>query len=619
VGALEAAGRRVWWDHHIEGGAAFAREIEAALRDAAAVIVVWSRSSVDSDWVRDEAAVGRDRRRLVPIRLDDAAAPLGFRQYQAIGFESWDGRSEADPFQSLLRALDRISLGGSEPAAVAGATGLAERTRSPSRRLLLAGAVAVPAVTAGIWFGRGWLTTTASAPANSIAVLPFANLSADPAQDYFSDGLTGELIDALASIPGLQVAGRISSASFKDSKAGPAEIARRLSVSTLLDGSVQRDGDRVRISAELIDPASGYERWAKNYDHDLRDVLATQTNIAQAVAGELQVKLLGRDVARLQAAGTSAPVANDAYLEGLRLFQQGGGESVYRQALAQFDAAVAADPGFAVAHAARARVLLTLADEFSGPAAQQQAGAQALAAAHKAVALAPDLAETQATLGNALANILLDFAGARAAYARALATGPGQAGVLYRVGLFQCWIGDFGAGLPAVRRAATLDPLNPAAFAALGRGLLAARRWVEAIAALRQALALSPGRNAVHGYIGEALMQQGDLTGAQREYAAEPVDHLRLMGQAITLHRAGQTAAAEAAFNELVADPNDVVLYEQAQVFAQWGQPERAFAALDAAVKARDDGLVLLNTDSMIDPLRQDLRLAALRRKLGLA
>ena len=224
MGALEAAGRRVWWDHHIEGGAAFAREIEAALRDAAAVIVVWSRSSVDSDWVRDEAAVGRDRRRLVPIRLDDAAAPLGFRQYQAIGFESWDGRSEADPFQSLLRALDRISLGGSEPAAIAGATGLAERTRSPSRRLLLAGAVAVPAVTAGIWFGRGWLTTTASAPANSIAVLPFANLSADPAQDYFSDGLTGELIDALASIPGLQVAGRISSASFKDSKAGPAEI-----------------------------------------------------------------------------------------------------------------------------------------------------------------------------------------------------------------------------------------------------------------------------------------------------------------------------------------------------------------------------------------------------------
>jgi len=617
VGALEAAGRRVWWDHHIEGGAAFAREIETALRDAAAVIVVWSHASVESDWVRDEAAVGRDRRRLVPIRLDDVAAPLGFRQYQAIRFENWDGRPEAEAFQALLRALGQIPLRSLEAAVNAPPSAPA---RASSRRLLLAGAaVAGPVVAAGLWFGRGWLGAAASAPANSVAVLPFTNLSGDPGQDYFSDGLTGELIDALASVPGLQVAGRISSASFKGSRAGPGEIARRLEVAALLDGSVRRDGDRVRISAELIDPRSGYERWSKNYDHDVKDVLATQTSIAQAVAGELRVRLLGGDVARLQAGATSVPAANDAYLRGMQLFEQGGGEAIYRQALAQFDAAVAADPNFAVAHAARARALETLADEFTGPAAQRQAGVEALAAARRAVALAPDLAETQATLGDSLYNISLDFAGARAAFAKALAAGGGQAGVLYRVGLFDCWIGDLAAGLPAVRRAAMLDPFNPAAFAALGRGLLAARRWAEAASALRQTLALSPGRNAVHCYIGDALMQQADLAGALKEYALEPVAGLRLAGQAIALRRAGRGAEAEAAFKSLVADADEVLFYQQAQVFAQWGQPDKALAALDAAVKARDGGLVLLNTDAMLDPLRGDPPLLALRQRLGLA
>jgi TolB-like protein/Flp pilus assembly protein TadD len=618
VAALEAAGRRVWWDHHLEGGAVFAREIETALRDAAAVIVVWSQASVESDWVRDEAAVGRDRRRLVPIRLDDVAAPLGFRQYQAIRFDSWDGRPDSEAFQGLLRSLGQIPLRASEPAA-APSESRGPAARPSRRRLLVGAAVAIPAVGVGLWLGRGWLRPGASGPANSIAVLPFANLSGDPGQEYFSDGLTDELIDALASIPGLQVAGRISSASFKGSHAGPGEIARRLAVAALLDGSVRRDGDRVRISAELIDPASGFERWSKNYDHDAKDVLATQTSIAQAVAGELQVKLLGGDVARLQTGVTSVPAANDAYLKGMRLFDQGGGEAVYRQALDEFDAAVAADPQFAIAHAARARALVTLADEFSGPAAQQAAGAQALSAARQAVALAPDLAETQATLGNALYNVSLDFAGARAAYAKALAAGPGQAGVLARVGLFHCWVGDLDGGLAAVRRAATLDPLNPAAFAAQGRGLLAARRWPEAIASLRQTLALSPARNAVHCYIGDALLQQGDVAGALAQYALEPVAWLRLTGQAIALKRAGRVAEAEAALRALIEDRNDVAFYQQAQVFAQWGQPDKAFAALDEAVTARDGGLVLLNTDAMLDPIRQDPRLAILRRKLGLA
>ena len=617
VAALEARGRRVWWDSHLAGGSAYAREIEAALRSADAIVVVWSRASVRSDWVRDEAAVGLELARLVPIKLDDAAAPLGFGQFHTIDLTHWNGQPDAPEIGQLVRAIDRTGEGEvhriARPAS-------ASRS-SLARRSLLIGAVAAPALALGAWWlaGRPWPGGGPSAPAHSIAVLPFANLSGDVAQDYFADGLTEELIGALARLPSLQVAGRTSSFKFKGSKDNSAAIGAKLGVADLLDGSVRRQGDQARISAELVDARSGFQRWSQAYDHDLKDVLATQASIAEAVAEQLKGALLGGEIQAISVGGTSNPAAYDAYLQGKRLFDLGGGESAFRAALAQFDAAVADDPNFAAAHAARTRVLLTLGDEFSGPAVHDKMYAEALAAARRAVALAPGLAEAQATLADTLASAFLDFAGARAAYARAIATGAGQSEVLTRYGLFNCDIGAFAAGLAAANRATILDPLNPRVFASLGSSSYVARKYPQAIAAMRQALAFSPGLNAAHERIGFALLQQGDAKAAAAEFALEPVGWLKQTGLAIALHRLGDAAGAEAAFRALTSDPDDIVYYQQAMVLAQWGKLDGAFAALESAIAGHDGGVVAIKADPSLDPLRADPRYAAILHRLGLA
>jgi TolB-like protein/Tfp pilus assembly protein PilF len=621
VAALEARGRRVWWDSHLAGGSAYAREIEAALRAADAIVVVWSKASVRSDWVRDEASVGLELSRLVPISFDDAPAPLGFGQFHTISLSRWNGSPAAAEIDQLVRAIDgtgRGELHRIEPV----------RRPPPSRlarRALLVGAAAAPAAIAGAWWLGGRLGAGGSAPigppapAHSIAVLPFANLGGDAAQDYFADGLTEELMNALARLPALQVAGRTSSFKFKGSSDSSAVIGAKLGVAYLLDGSVRRQGDQARISAELIDARTGFQRWSQDYDHDVRDMLATQASIAQAVAEQLKGALLGGDMQAMSAGGTANPQAYDAYLQGKRVFDLGGGEDAFRAALSHFDAAVAADPGFAAAHAARARVLLTIGDEFSGSVAHDEMYAEALAAARRAVSLAPGLAEAQATLADTLASAFLDFAGARAAYAQAIATGAGQAEVLTRYGLFNCDIGAFDAGLAAAKRATILDPLNPRVFASLGSSSYMARRHPEAIAAMRQALALSPGLNAAHERIGFALLQQGDPKAAAAEFALEPVGWLKQTGLAIARHRLGDVAGAEAAFRALTSDPNDIVYYQQAMVLAQWGKLDGAFAALDSAIAGHDGGTVAIKADPSLDPLRADPRFAAVLKRLGLA
>jgi TolB-like protein/tetratricopeptide (TPR) repeat protein len=622
VGALSEHGLSVWWDGHIAGGAAYAREIETSLRAAVAVVVAWSAAAVQSDWVRDEAALARDLGRLVPVRLDDTPAPLGFGQYQLVDLARWDGRPDAPEIARLIHAIDRVA--GVDTAAPLVPTPQARRgsAHGPARRaMLLGGLVLVPIAGLGAWWltQRSGILSLKKAPPRSIAVLPFANLSGDAAQDYFSDGLSEELIGALARLGALQVVARTSSFKFKGSKEDSGAIGSKLGVAFLLDGSVRRDASQVRVSAQLVDARTGFERWSQIYDRELKDIFAVQSSIAQAVAEALKVQLLGGDIAALNRGGTVSPEAYDAYLQGRRLFDIGGVETSYRDALAKFDAAIAADPQFAGAHAARARVLVALGDEFVSPDKLRATYDAALASARRSVELAPALAEAQATLGQTLWNTTLNYPAAAKAYARAIATGGGEADILMAFGLFSCDGGDFGSGLAAVRRAATLDPLNPRVFKFLGYALTEARRYGEAIGPLRHALELSPGSNGAHKAIGDALLLQGDLNGAKREYASEPVPFLRLTGLAIVLRRLGDRAGAEAALAALLAGPNAVALYQQAQVFAQWGDGVRAFAALEAAYKAGDSGLVLLKTDPMMDPLRGDPRFAHLLSRLGLA
>jgi len=626
VQALVAEGLTVWWDQHIEGGAAWREQIQSELDAAACVLVVWSTLSVGplGRFVQDEASRADRRGVYLPIAIDDVHPPLGFGQHQVIDLVGWRSARRDPRFVSLLGAIRAVMV--REPAAIAPA-----RRPSPDRlswRWIAAGIAAVILVAGVVLLkaptrlcaaaGLTCAGAQAKAAPNSLAVLPFANLSGDPAQDYFSDGLTDELISRLSRLTGLQIAARASSFKFKGAKADTRAIGGQLGVAYLLDGSVRRDGNLVRVSAQLSEARSGFERWSQTYDRNMDDIFAVQSGIAEAVAQALKVKLFGADIAALSHGGTDNPAAYDAYLRGRGLFNLGGDEASYRGALAKFDAAISADPAFAAAHAARARTLLAIANQFEGPAGVRAAYDAALISARRAVSLAPALPEAQTTLAETLVYAALDMAGAKAAYDRALQAGGGDADVLLRYGLFNAQTGDANAGLQAIQRAVGLDRLDPRAYRTLGLALIAARRYPEAVDAMRQALALSPAATGAHAAIGEALYLSGQTEAAAAEYAREPGAWQKPTGQAIVLHKLGDQPGAERAYKALVAEGGDSNSYQEAEVLAQWGDQAGAFGALERAFKAGDSGLELMKRDPLLDPLRSDARFATLLARLGL-
>lgn len=619
--ALEEAGHNVWWDTLIEGGAAFAKTIEAALENADVVVVAWSKTSIESDWVRDEASRGRDRGRLVPISLDGTQPPLGFRQYHFVDLSHWNGDSNAKEIGQLQRAIAAIQHGPT-PSPAPRITNTAVIPTSSRRRVLtFAGGATLVALTGGVvaW-QRGLFSAGETTPDNSIAVLPFTNLSGDPAQSYFSDGLAAELRATLARSNLFRVAAQTSSNMFRDHKANAKDMASKLSVAYLLDGSVRRAGNVVRIATELVEARSGFSRWSQTFDRKMSDIFAIEDEIAATVAHAISGQMPGAKPKPLPpTAGTTNVLAYEAYLRGKALFNLDIDESTERQALAQFDMAIAADSRYAAAYAARSRALAIIAGQYTKADQLHHMFDSAIQAAQKAVSLAPDLDEAQAALGYAIYTGNLDFRAARPAYDRAYALGLGNADILLLFAFFASKAGRGAEALQAVDRALLLDPLNPRVYRAKGRILYAMRRYQEAIPPLQQSLTMSPKISTSHATIGNALLMLGRLDEARAAYLAEPHKDVQSVGLAIISHRQGNSQAAQAAFDTLLAGYGDSAAYQQAQILAQWGKNDLAIAALEKARAVGDDGITLLRNDPMLDPVRTDPRFKRLLAALGLA
>ncbi len=459
--------------------------------------------------------------------------------------------------------------------------------------------------------------TARVAPANSIAVLPFDNLSGDPNQAFFSDGMAEELRGALASVAGLQVAARTSSNAFRGTNTDVATIGARLGVAYTLEGSVRRAGDVVRVSAQLIEAKTGFERWSETYDRKVKDVFAIQSEIAARVTDALKVQLLPREQALLAEGATLSPAAHDAFLRGRQLYRQSGGESIYRNALAQFDAAIAADPDYAVAYGARAAVLSFLAGQFvDDPAEVRRLRAQALESARTGARLSPEIPFVQSSLGYVLELSALDVTGARAAYDKSMVAGSGDADLLVRYGLFNARNGDAAKGLAALEKAVKLDPVNATAWKAYAGALTLSHRYAEAAERQREALRLNPDFTTGRQELGNMLLLQGKLDEARAAYGAEATRWARLVGMAIIERRQGKTAAAEAAYAALVKEFPASTLYQQAQVLAQWGDKAGALAKLERALVEADPGLLEMRRDPLLDPLHGDRRFAALAARL---
>jgi adenylate cyclase len=275
--SIARAGHQVWWDRQIEGGSRFSTEIDRELKNSDAVVVIWSRASIESPWVQDEAAEGRDSGRLVPVIFGADKPPLGFRQFQSIDFGAWDGASEPPALEALIRA---IAQKGGEPEAAA----------------------------------DGKSEEKASAKRQSICVLPFQNMSGDPEQEYFSDGITEDIITDLSKVSALSVVARNTAFTFKGQSIDVKEVAQRLGVDHVLEGSVRKAGNRVRITAQLIDGKAGDHHWADRYDRDLTDIFAIQDEISKAIVQALRVKLLPAEKKAIEHRGTSSVEAYNLYL-----------------------------------------------------------------------------------------------------------------------------------------------------------------------------------------------------------------------------------------------------------------------------------------------------------------
>jgi TolB-like protein/tetratricopeptide (TPR) repeat protein len=457
--------------------------------------------------------------------------------------------------------------------------------------------------------------TAFTPPPHSIAVLPFVNLSGDKEQEYFSDGLTEELLNSLAEIDGLQVAARTSSFSFKEHP-DIATVAHKLNVAAVLEGSVRRSAHTIRITAQLINAVTGFHLWSKTYDRDLGDVLKLQTEIATAVATALKVTLLGDVSAKIELGGTRNPVAFDAYLRGAKAFSTHRDAKDLQTSIDAYSEAIRLDPNYALAFAARSIALDIYADYWvPKPGAIRAGFDKALADGHKAISLAPELGEGHFALASVFAD-MLDFTRANDAFERAVALAPGNAQVLRNYGGFAVAMGHTDAGVAAVRRAVLLDPLNSGSHRTLGVTLVFARRYDEAIVALQDALALDPLDAYASVMRGLAYYALGNYQSASASCEVKSTYFFIWMCLAVSYDKLGRHADAEAMLAKLKAWGGDSSAYQYAEIYAQWGNTSKALEWLDTALRLRDAGLQYLKSDPFLDPLRKEPRFQAIEREL---
>jgi TolB-like protein/Tfp pilus assembly protein PilF len=614
IAAFEKAGIDVWWDGLLEGGQTFLHKTEAALQSADAVVVLWSKISTASNWVRDEAQHGRERNCLVPLSLDGSIAPLGFRQIQQIDLSKWRGNANAPEIQQAIRAV----------AALAGAESRAPLpiTRPPlvSRRVMIGGGAALGIGGAGL---IGWETGLfgGGAVANSIAVLPFDNLSGDKAQDYFADGLSAEMRASLGRNGALRVMGQASSEAFRDGKIGAVEIAKKLGVAFLLDGNVLIAGPAVKITVELIEGKTGFNRWAKSFEQPMGDVLKVQSEIASAVTGALTSEVGGDTNNLKKSGGTSNAAAYDAYLRGRDLYNKAPDEAGERAALARFDEAIALDPNFAAAHAARARSLTVIGNRYGTLAETREYYDAALKSARYAVEIAPLFADGQSTLGSVLFQGRLDVKAAKEPFNQSRRSGSGDATVLGRFAFYCAMKGSDREAVEAATRSVELDPLNALALLNVGMVHFAARRYPAAIKAINTALASDPQLSLSYAFVATAQFMLGQVQEARASFSREPSELFKLTGLAIVEKRIGNAKAAEQAKARVAAGlgENQLTLYQQAQIHAQWNEFDEAVATLTAAHAAGDSGMNYLLIDPFLDPVRRRPEFIHLLNVMGFA
>jgi adenylate cyclase len=483
---------------------------------------------------------------------------------------------------------------------------------APRRRWLLGLALAA-ALAAGTFALRRPAAATPDSTPSSIAVLPFANLSGDATNDYLSDGFTEEVLNALAGIEGLSVAARTSSFRFKGVDAPVDSIARALHVGHVLEGSVRRDGERIRVTAQLIDAVSGFHLWSETYERSLGDLFAVQDEISRAIALRLRdIPLDGTPAAP----ETADAEAHALYLRARQSSRMGMAHSA--EAIALLEQALARDPGYA---RARGQLALTLAyDAYVRRLPVEPTYARARAEAERALA-SREVAEAHMTLGRIADVRDWDFAAADRHYARAIALSPSSAGAYVQRARLLLRLGRTDEALAVGRRAVQLDPLSQAAHNGLAGIFALSGRHAEAVASYRSALALVPGDAYFHSNLALSQAELGDTAGAMASLAqartTTPVPAAVRSNESYVLARLGMADSARVLLAQLERD-DQISPTLLASTWIVLGEREKALDALERAAATRDDYLTGLKVVREFEPLRDDARFVALVKRLGL-
>ena len=492
-----------------------------------------------------------------------------------------------------------------EPRRLGAASALNLRSKT-----LLAAALVLIALAAGgaFWFTRGRIPSPPEQP--SIAVLPFEDMSPGKDQEYLSEGIAEQLLNSLASIPELRVAGRRSSFRFKGTSEDPRAIGKALNVRSILEGSVSRQGNQARINVRLIKVSDGFSLWSNSYNPEMTDIFAAQDAIANAVTEALKVKLLGN-----RAPGPTAKSANveayKAYLQG-RYFLARSSKESRAKAVSYFEEATRMDPLYAPAWAG-------LGDARIGQASAsdiEQGYELARASVGRALKLDPNLGEAHAAMGEIQMLNDWDWNGADASFQLALALKPGDARVLRSKGSLERILGHLDESIRLYRRAVEIEPLS--GNSNLGLALHYAGRQEEAKAALGKALEVTPEIEVTHTTLSRVYLAESRLPEALAEAQKEKPLVWRLYGLGLVYFALGRMQEADASLAELIAKFPKDAQYLIAGVCAYRGEADRAFEWLERAYKERDPGLTEMRADPLLKSLRTDPRYIALLGRVGL-
>lgn len=636
--ALRSAGIEVWFDKsELRGGDAWDQSIRRQIKNCALLIPVISRHTHEraEGYFRLEWKLAVDRSHLImankafllPVVIDDIGD---------------DDENVPDKFREVQ--WTRLPAGETPPAFVERIQGLlSDKAPSMPDRARLAGAAVTSSAPAprvlarrgAVWYGaaaaalllasgyvalKGFHAAMLGAPnAASIAVLPLANESGEAAQQYFSDGISEDLITALSQFPGLKVIGRSSAFQFRNSKEDSRSIGAKLGVAHLLEGSVRKSGDVIRVSAELIDTSDGSTQWSERYDRAYKDLFALQDDITRAVAQALKAKLLpGERAAEQSERPPSGSLdAYNALLQG-RFYAFSFREEDLHKAIDFFKQATELDPRYALAWSHLSRAWTDLASAYLEGAPAQDIYAKARDAADRALTLSPALTEAHVARGSLLLRGDFDLRGAEAEYRRSLALAPNDSTAKFELGVVLATSGQLEQAIDLTRQAVDADPLRAIWHNWLAVYLLGLNRTDEAERAIRRALALQPGAESFYYLLSNIEVQRGDAKAALAAAQKERPGIWQEVALAIARQIGTDRGAADMALKSLIDKDGSAAPYQVAQVYALRNDAKETFQWLDRAWSSHDPGVLGLLYDPFIQRFKDDPRFAALCRKVGL-